>query len=273
MQETTPDAPAENSPVAVIENLEVAYHGRAGARAVDGVSLTILPGETVGLVGESGSGKSTIARCVAGLQKPSGGRIEFLGRELGKGSARGRRESRASLGYVFQDPATCLNPRMTIGECVAEPLVVHQKLKKAELAAKVRALLDSVALPEGTEKRYPHELSGGQRQRVGLARALALAPKLVIADEPTSALDVSVQAKVLELFADLRAEHGFASLFITHDLAVVDQLCDRIVVLRAGKVVESGTRDQVLRDPQEEYTQKLIAAVPDPRPDWLRSAV
>jgi peptide/nickel transport system ATP-binding protein len=261
------------APIAVIDNLQVAYHGRAAARAVDGVSVTILPGETVGLVGESGSGKSTIARCLAGLQKPTGGRIEFLGQQLGKGPARTHRELRANLGYVFQDPATCLNPRMTVGECVAEPLVVHRELKKAELAAKVRALLDNVALPEGTEKRYPHELSGGQRQRVGLARALALEPKLVIADEPTSALDVSVQATVLELFAHLRAEHGFASLFITHDLAVVDQLCDRIVVLKAGKVVESGTCGHVLRAPREEYTQKLIAAVPDPQPEWLRAAV
>ncbi|ADG99452.1 ABC transporter related protein [Segniliparus rotundus DSM 44985] len=263
----------QTAPIAVIDNLHVAYPGRAAAPAVDGVSVTILPGETVGLVGESGSGKSTIARCLAGLQKPSGGRIEFLGQQLAKGPTRAQRQLRASLGYVFQDPATCLNPRMTVGQCVAEPLVIHRKLEKNQLAEKIRALLDSVALPQGAEKRYPHELSGGQRQRVGLARALALEPKLVIADEPTSALDVSVQATVLELFASLRAEHGFASLFITHDLAVVSQLCDRVVVLKAGKTVESGSCAQVLRDPREEYTQKLIAAVPDPQPEWLRAAV
>jgi len=240
--------------------------GRPAFRAVDTVSLTIGRGETLGLVGESGSGKTTIGRCVAALQRPSSGVIRIQGRELTGLSERKLRPVRKRLGFVFQDPATSLNPRLTVGQCVAEPLVVHRAANGEALRTRVRSILDEVQLPAGAEKRYPHELSGGQRQRASLARALVLNPDLLIADEPTSALDVSVQATVLELFADLQREFGWACLFISHDLAVVDQLAAHIMVLRNGSVIEQGTRDEILRHPTQEYTQRLVAAVPVPDP-------
>ncbi|WP_040818189.1 dipeptide ABC transporter ATP-binding protein [Nocardia jiangxiensis] len=240
--------------------------GRAAFRAVDSVSFSIARGETLGLVGESGSGKTTIGRCVAALQRPSAGVIRVQGQELTGLSERRLRPMRRRLGFVFQDPATSLNPRLTVGQCVAEPLVVHRAVAGAELRSRVRGILDAVQLPEGTESRYPHELSGGQRQRASLARALVLNPDLLVADEPTSALDVSVQARVLELFAELQREFGWACLFVSHDLAVVDQLAARIMVLRNGSVVEQGTRDEILRHPSQEYTQRLVAAVPVPDP-------
>jgi len=240
--------------------------GRSAFRAVDSVSLSIGRGETLGLVGESGSGKTTIGRCVAALQRPTSGVIRVQGQELTGLSERRLRPMRKRLGFVFQDPATSLNPRLTVGQCVAEPLVVHRAANGGALRTRVRDILDAVQLPAGTEGRYPHELSGGQRQRASLARALVLNPDLLIADEPTSALDVSVQARVLELFADLQREFGWACLFISHDLAVVDQLAARIMVLRNGSVVEQGTRDEILRRPSQEYTQRLVAAVPVPDP-------
>ncbi|WP_067670144.1 ABC transporter ATP-binding protein [Nocardia miyunensis] len=240
--------------------------GRNAFRAVDSVSFSIARGETLGLVGESGSGKTTIGRCVAALQRPSAGVIRVRGQELTGLSERRLRPVRRRLGFVFQDPATSLNPRLTVGQCVAEPLVVHRAAKGAQAQARVRRILDAVQLPEGTESRYPHELSGGQRQRASLARALVLNPDLLVADEPTSALDVSVQARVLELFAELQREFGWACLFVSHDLAVVDQLAARIMVLRNGSVVEQGTRDEILRHPSQEYTQRLVAAVPVPDP-------
>ena len=240
--------------------------GRTAFRAVDAVTFGIARGETLGLVGESGSGKTTIGRCVAALQRPSSGVIRVQGQELTGLSERKLRPVRKRLGFVFQDPATSLNPRLTVGQCVAEPLVVHRAAGGARLRSRVREILDAVQLPEGTEKRYPHELSGGQRQRASLARALVLNPDLLIADEPTSALDVSVQARVLELFAELQREFGWACLFISHDLAVVDQLAERIMVLRNGSVVEQGTRDEILRHPSQGYTQRLVAAVPVPDP-------
>ncbi|WP_280268322.1 ABC transporter ATP-binding protein [Nocardia wallacei] len=240
--------------------------GRPAFRAVDEVSLAIGRAETLGLVGESGSGKTTIGRCVAALQRPSSGTIAMLGTRVTGLSERRLRPLRKRLGFVFQDPATSLNPRLTVGQCVAEPLVVHRAATGETMRARVRKLLDDVQLPAGTEQRYPHELSGGQRQRASLARALVLNPDLLIADEPTSALDVSVQARVLELFAELQREFGWACLFISHDLAVVDQLADRIAVLCNGSVVEQGTRDEILRHPTQEYTQRLVAAVPVPDP-------
>lgn len=240
--------------------------GRGPFRAVDDVTLTLRRGETLGLVGESGSGKSTIGRCVAALQRPTSGSVRVLGTDIAGLSERKLRPLRRRFGFVFQDPATSLNPRLTIGDCVAEPLLVHGAAKGTVLRERVRRLLDDVQLPAGAEGRYPHELSGGQRQRVSLARALVLEPDLLVADEPTSALDVSVQAKVLELFAGLQSEYGWACLFITHDLAVVDQLADRIVVLRHGAVVEQGSNDEILRQPREDYTRRLVAAVPVPDP-------
>ncbi|RJO78745.1 ABC transporter ATP-binding protein [Nocardia panacis] len=240
--------------------------GRAPFRAVDEVNLVMRPGETIGLVGESGSGKSTIGRCVAALQRPSSGVVRIRGQDIAKLSQRQLRPIRRRFGFVFQDPASSLNPRLTVGECVAEPLIVHRAGSPAEIRARVRHMLDDVQLPAGAERRYPHELSGGQRQRASLARALVLDPDLLVADEPTSALDVSVQAAVLELFGTLQRECGWACLFISHDLAVVDQLADRIVVLRGGAVVEEGDRDGILRHPQQEYTRRLVAAVPVPDP-------
>ncbi|MEV6070086.1 ABC transporter ATP-binding protein [Nocardia sp. NPDC052001] len=260
-------------PVLEVADLTVEFSSglrRATFKAVQGVSFSIARGETLGLVGESGSGKSTIGRCAAGLQRATAGSVRVLGSELTGLSERRLRPMRRRLGFVFQDPATSLNPRLTVGDCVAEPLVVHRTAKGAAMRDRVRQLLDDVQLPEGTEKRYPHELSGGQRQRVSLARALVLNPDLLIADEPTSALDVSVQAKVLELFADLQRECGWACLFISHDLAVVDQLADNVAVLCNGEVVEQGPRDDILRNPAQDYTRRLVAAVPVPDPEEQR---
>ncbi|MVU79238.1 dipeptide ABC transporter ATP-binding protein [Nocardia sp. ET3-3] len=261
--------PADAETVLEVSNLVVEFPaplGRPSFRAVNEVSLTLRRGETLGLVGESGSGKSTIGRCVAALQRPTAGSVRVLGTDIAGLSERKLRPIRRRFGFVFQDPATSLNPRLTIGECVAEPLLVHGEAKGAAARDRVRHLLDDVQLPAGVEKRYPHELSGGQRQRVSLARALVLNPDLLVADEPTSALDVSVQARVLELFAELQRECGWACLFISHDLAVVDQLADRIVVLRNGTVVEQGDNDDILRRPREDYTRRLVAAVPVPDP-------
>ncbi|MGW0248129.1 ABC transporter ATP-binding protein [Nocardia goodfellowii] len=265
----TAKAEPDSTPVLEVCDLVVEFPGPFGRprfRAVDEVSFTVAASETVGLVGESGSGKSTIGRCVAALQRPSSGVVRVRGEEISGMSQRQLRPIRKRFGFVFQDPATSLNPRLTVGDCVAEPLLVHKMGSAAEIRDRVRRMLDDVQLPAGAERRYPHELSGGQRQRASLARALVTNPDLLVADEPTSALDVSVQAAVLDLFADLQRECAFACLFISHDLAVVDQLSDRIVVLRDGAVVEQGHRDSILRAPQQEYTQRLVAAVPVPDP-------
>ncbi|MBC7723568.1 MAG: ABC transporter ATP-binding protein [Burkholderiaceae bacterium] len=241
--------------------------GRGGFRAVNGVSFTIQAGEVLGLVGESGSGKTTIGRAIAGLTAVTGGSLKVLGTEVRGLRERGFRPLRADIGFVFQDPASSFNPRLTIAECVAEPLIVHGRAGDAAAArTRVDELLEAVQLPKVFGDRYPHELSGGQRQRASLARAIALGPKLLIADEPTSALDVSVQARVLELFAELQREFGFAALFISHDLAVVDLLADRIAVLYKGELVEEGTGADVLVTPQHPYTRRLIASLPVPDP-------
>lgn len=255
-------------PVLDVSQLVVQFSGGVGSsafRAVDDVSLTIHRGETLGLVGESGSGKSTIGRCVAALQKPTSGSVTVMGQNIAGVSERKLKPLRKRFGFVFQDPSASLNPRLTVGQCIAEPMIVHKYGSKDAIAARTTELLDAVQLPSGTDKRYPHELSGGQRQRVSLARALVLGPDLVVADEPTSALDVSVQAAVLDLFEALQQEFGFACLFISHDLAVVDRVAHRVVVLRGGKVVEQGTPWKILRSPEEEYTKKLLAAIPGKR--------
>jgi peptide/nickel transport system ATP-binding protein len=264
----TGDAAA--SPIVVARDLEIVYPGRLGRKsftAVSGVTFDIRPGEVLGLVGESGSGKTTIGRAIAGLTRVTGGSLQVLGVELVGARERDFRPRRSELGFVFQDPASSFNPLLTIADCIAEPLVVHGVARTpAEARDKVDELLDAVQLPGDYGDRYPHELSGGQRQRASLARALALDPKLLIADEPTSALDVSVQAKVLELFAELQQRFGFACLFITHDLAVVDLLAHRVVVLHHGEIAEQGPTAQVLGSPQDPYTQRLIAALPVPDP-------
>ncbi|GII99992.1 peptide/nickel transport system ATP-binding protein [Sediminihabitans luteus] len=261
---------AEAEPVVAARGLEITYPGRfrtPGFRAVQGVDLTIRPGEVLGLVGESGSGKSTIGRAIAGLTKVTGGSLQVLGTEMHGVRPRELRPVRPRIGFVFQDPASSFNPLLTIADCVAEPLVVHGRARDVGAArARVDELLEAVQLPRAYGDRFPHELSGGQRQRVSLARALALDPELLVADEPTSALDVSVQARVLDLFAELQAELGFACLFISHDLAVVDLLADRIAVLYRGRLVEEGTGEQVLGSPSDPYTQRLLASLPVPDP-------
>ena len=258
------------APVVEGRNLRIVYPGRLRRpdfTAVDGVSFAIRPGEVLGLVGESGSGKTTIGRAIAGLVKVSDGSLTVLGTEMNGVKERAFRPVRERIGFVFQDPATSFNPLLTIAEAVAEPLIVHKRHKNLTAARKrVDDLLESVQLPRSYGDRFPHELSGGQRQRASLARALALSPELLVADEPTSALDVSVQARVLELFEDLQRELGFAALFISHDLAVVDLLADRIAVLHQGRLVEEGTGEQVLGAPQHPYTQRLLASLPVPDP-------
>ncbi|MDV6230833.1 ABC transporter ATP-binding protein [Rhodococcus cercidiphylli] len=255
-------------PVLDVSRLVVQFSGGVGSpafRAVDDVSLTIHRGETLGLVGESGSGKSTIGRCVAALQKPTSGSVTVMGQNIAGVSERKLKPLRKRFGFVFQDPSASLNPRLTVGQCIAEPMIVHKYGSKDAISARTTELLEAVQLPSGTDKRYPHELSGGQRQRVSLARALVLGPDLVVADEPTSALDVSVQAAVLDLFEALQQEFGFACLFISHDLAVVDRVAHRVVVLRNGAIVEEGTPWKILRSPEAEYTKKLLAAIPGKR--------
>jgi peptide/nickel transport system ATP-binding protein len=260
----------EESPVVVADNLVIEYpgrFGRSGFRAVDGVSLKIHKGEVLGLVGESGSGKTTIGRAIGGLTKITGGSLSVLGKEMLGIRERTFKPLRADIGVVFQDPASSFNPLLTIAECVAEPLLVHGRAGDAASARpRVNELLEAVQLPRAFADRYPHELSGGQRQRASLARSLALDPILLIADEPTSALDVSVQARVLELFTELQKDLGFAALFISHDLAVVDLLADRIAVLYRGKLVEEGTGAEVLAAPKHPYTQRLLASLPVPDP-------
>jgi len=238
----------------------------SGFRAVDGVSLDIEPGEVVGLVGESGSGKSTIGKAAVGLVGLHSGSLSVGGVDITKMSARDLRPVRRRIGIVFQDPGSSLNPRWPIGQSIAEPMLLHTEMDRTQRDRKVEELLDQVHLPRDMRNRYPHQLSGGQRQRVGIARALALEPTLLIADEPTSALDVPVQAKVLELFRELQREYGFACLFISHDLAVVEVLARRIAVMRAGKLVEFDRTDRILRSPSDPYTKRLLAAVPVPDP-------
>ncbi|WP_105033814.1 dipeptide ABC transporter ATP-binding protein [Cryobacterium aureum] len=261
---------AESTPVVVADGLKIQYPGRLGKpgfTAVDGVSFVIRSGEVLGLVGESGSGKTTIGRAMAGLTRVTDGSLSVLGHEMNGFKERAFKKVRSDIGFVFQDPASSFNPLLTIAECVAEPLVVHGRAANPGAARKrVNELLEAVQLPQAYGDRYPHELSGGQRQRASLARGLALEPSLLIADEPTSALDVSVQAKVLELFAELQKEFGFAALFISHDLAVVDILADRIAVLYKGKLVEEGTGAEVLGAPKDAYTQRLLASLPVPDP-------
>ncbi|MGN6127287.1 MAG: ATP-binding cassette domain-containing protein, partial [Humibacter sp.] len=257
------DAEAEPDAAAVFEDVSVVFHRRGVAvRAVDGVSFAIPRGKVVGLVGESGSGKSTIGRALAGLVPIAGGRATVAGVQLTGASRRLRREIRSRIGYVFQDPASSLNPRNTVGDSIAEPLRLHTSMSRAQRRDRVRELLLQVSLPIDFADRYPHELSGGQRQRVAIARALALEPRLLIADEPTSALDVSVQASVLDLLQDLQRGLGFACLFISHDLAVVRRLADSVVVLRDGRVVERGDAASVLASPVDPYTKRLLAAAP-----------
>jgi len=260
---------AKPAPVLKLSDVTIEYpkRGRQPAfTAVKNFNLEIYPGEIVGLVGESGSGKTTVGRASIGLLPVKGGSIEIVGKEIAGANSKQLSDIRQHTGIVFQDPASSLNPRLPIGESIGEPLYLAGLAKGADLARKVEELLDQVELPRSYRNRYPHELSGGQRQRVGIARALALTPDLLIADEPTSALDVSVQARFLELLQELQGKLNFACLFISHDLAVVDILSHRIAVMQNGLLVEEGDRDVILKNPKNDYTKRLISAVPVPDP-------
>ncbi|MGO1850597.1 dipeptide ABC transporter ATP-binding protein [Microbacterium sp.] len=256
------------SPVISLAGVSAGYrvNGRY-APAVHDISFAIGAGEFVGLVGESGSGKSTVSKLALGLLPAASGELSLLGEPMHRMRGRRARRMLSEIGVVFQDPGGSLDPRMTVGESIAEPLAIHRpRMSGADRRARVAELLDAVRLPVDVAGRYPHEFSGGQRQRVGLARALVLKPRLLVADEPTSALDVSVQAEVLDVLRSLHAELGFGCLFVSHDLGVVNELTERVIVMRAGRIVEQGRTADVLRAPRERYTQELLASVPSPDP-------
>jgi oligopeptide/dipeptide ABC transporter ATP-binding protein len=273
--------PGGSTPLLDVEDLKKHYPVRGGVfggtigqiRAVDGVSFSVRQGETMGLVGESGCGKSTLGRTVMRLEEPTAGRVTFEGRDL----ARARRNElfglRRDIQMIFQDPYSSLNPRMSVGEIVREPLVVHRIGTKAEQLDTVRALFETVGLSADMLDRYPHEFSGGQRQRIGVARALALDPRLVIADEPVSALDVSVQSQVLNLMVRLQRERGLTYIFISHDLSVVEHVSDTVAIMYLGRIVEKGPVGRIFDAPAHPYTRALLAAIPQADPRAARQAV
>jgi oligopeptide transport system ATP-binding protein len=269
-------------PVLEVEHLVKEFHvgsqllgGGGIVHAVDDVSFTIGPGELLGLVGESGSGKSTVGNCIMRLVEPTAGQIRIRGVDVTHISRRAMRPLRREVHMVFQDPYSSLNPRMRCGTIVGEPLRLHRLARASVLEERVKALFDRVGLRPELRHRYPHELSGGQRQRVGLARALSVSPSLLIADEPVSALDVSVQASILNLLSDLQRDLGFSCLFITHDLATVEYLCDRVAVMYLGKIVELAPREKLFREPKHPYTQALLSAavVADPELQRARTRI
>ena len=239
-------------------------------KAVDGVDFTIQRGQTLSLVGESGCGKSTVAKLIMGLSRPSGGSIRFEGTELADQPAGKPAQLRRRMQMIFQDPYASLNPRKRVADIVAEPLEIHRCGTRAEIAARVAALIARVGLPPEAARRFPHEFSGGQRQRVCIARALALNPSVIIADEPVSALDVSIQAQILDLIEEIQNEFNVAILFISHDMAVVEKVADRIAVMYQGELIEIGPRDSVLRQPAHPYTRRLLDAVPIAHPEQRR---
>jgi oligopeptide transport system ATP-binding protein len=275
-----PTAPsADGDALLVVRNLKKYFPVKKGiliehtvdhVKAVDDVSFEVRPSETLGLVGESGSGKSTTGYCVLQLLKPTAGSVKFDGRELttlGRGDLR---QVRRDVQIVFQDPYASLNPRMTVGDIVSEPLTVHSVGNRRSRRRSAEQLLEVVGFNPDFINRYPHEFSGGQRQRIGIARALALNPRLIVCDEPVSALDVSIQAQILNLLKDLQKEFGLAYLFIAHDLAVVRTMSDRIAVMNKGKIVEYGPAEEVYTNPKDPYSQALLAAVPIPDPHRMR---
>jgi oligopeptide transport system ATP-binding protein len=240
-------------------------------RAVDGISFSVAPGQTLGLVGESGSGKSTACRAVLQLTAPTSGSIRFEGEEIAGLTRRQMRPLRRQMQMIFQDPYASLNPRKRVGQIVGDPLKLQGVASGGELRRQVQELLERVGLAAEHYNRYPHEFSGGQRQRIGIARAVALKPKLIVADEPVSALDVSIQAQIINLLDDLQDELGLTYVFVAHDIGVVRHIADRIAVMHDGKIVEQGSADQVCERPVDDYTKKLLAAVPIPDPRESRA--
>jgi len=262
-------------PLLVVDDLKTYFPIRSGLlqrvtshfKAVDGVSFHINPGETLGLVGESGCGKTTVGRTLLRLQPASDGRVIFDGHDVFAAGGGELQRLRRDMQIVFQDPAGSLNPRMRIAAIVGEPLIIHGMVSsKAELRERVENILVRCGMPKAAADRYPHEFSGGQRQRIGIARALALEPKFIVCDEPTSALDVSIQAQVINLLMDLQEEFQLSYLFISHDMAVIQHVCERIAVMYKGKIVEEGSRNEIIDNPQHRYTQSLLSAVPEPDP-------
>jgi oligopeptide/dipeptide ABC transporter ATP-binding protein len=237
----------------------------ANVYAVDDVSFTLKKGETLGLVGESGCGKSTLGRTVLRLYEPTAGSVEFEGQDLQSLSSTEMRHKRRDLQIIFQDPFSSLNPRMTVGAILAEPFLIHKLGTRKEIEINVKKLLDTVGLPTEAAERYPHEFSGGQRQRIGIARAIALNPKLIVADEPVSALDVSIQSQILNLLVELREKFNLSYLFIAHDLAVIEHISDTVAVMYLGKIVEHAASEDLYADPRHPYTRALISAIPIPK--------
>ncbi|KXV76531.1 ABC transporter ATP-binding protein [Acetobacter cerevisiae] len=276
---TSAPSSASARPLLEVRDVRKTYHLPRGQtlKAVDGISLSVMPGEVLGLVGESGCGKSTLGRCLLRLTDVSSGQILFEGQDITPLSERALRPLRQRMQMVFQDSYASLNPRRRIGDLLAEPLKVHpgpdgRKRSRATIAVRLHELMDLVSLPAAALDRYAHEFSGGQRQRINIARALALSPRLVVADEPVSALDVSVQAQIVNLFADLQARLGLTYVFVAHDLAVVRQISTRVAVMYLGAVVELGETDAVLHRPAHPYSAALTAAVPRPVVGAIRAA-
>ncbi|OAB61147.1 peptide ABC transporter substrate-binding protein [Leptolyngbya valderiana BDU 20041] len=290
---TTPDAPTDPAarsgqyqgaepPLLSVKDLKTHFPVRSGllqrvtgyVKAVDGVSFDLGRGETLGLVGESGCGKTTVGRTLLKLIPSTGGSVTFEGKDVMKAQGAEMKALRRDMQIIFQDPAGSLNPRMRIASIVGEPLIVHGLVKdRRQLRKQVEELLVRCGMPAAAADRYPHEFSGGQRQRIGIARALALEPKFIVCDEPTSALDVSIQAQIINLLTDLQEEFGLSYLFISHDMAVIQHVCKRIAVMYKGKIVETGSRDEILKNPQHKYTQSLLSAVPEPDPRRVKQRV